>query len=130
MSDKKIPTWGYQGDRAELFQLEPGQSLPSGWFDSPAKTDESAPVDEVQEPEQVDEPELEAEPEAVEPVDLEVSEEIEIPEDWAETGAGTHFKRIKLAKLLQPEMAELIKTDADAIEIIEAELVSRGANDS
>ena len=129
MSEKKIPTWGYQGDRAELFQLEPGQTLPSGWFDSPAKTGESASVEEVQEPEQVDEPELEAETKTVEPAELEVFE-VEIPEDWAETGAGTHFKRIKLAKLLQPEMAELIKTDADAIEIIKAELADRGENNS
>lgn len=48
---------------------------------------------------------------------------VEIPEDWAE---GHHSTRIKLAKTINPEMAELIKTDEDAIGIIKAELEKRG----
>jgi hypothetical protein len=51
---------------------------------------------------------------------------VEIPEDWAEKGAGNHFKRIALAKTINPDMAELIKTDEDAIGIIKAELEKRG----
>ncbi|MCR9194897.1 MAG: hypothetical protein NXH88_09210 [Hyphomonas sp.] len=49
---------------------------------------------------------------------------VEIPEDWAQTGAGTHFRRIKIAKLIDPE-AEVSSDDA-AIAIIEAELAKRG----
>lgn len=49
---------------------------------------------------------------------------VEIPEDWAQTGAGTHFKRIKLAKKIDPE-AE-VSGDAVAIAIIQAELAKRG----
>lgn len=51
---------------------------------------------------------------------------IEIPDDWAETGPGKHSSRIKLAKQLNPEMADVIEKDADAIEVIEAELAKRG----
>jgi hypothetical protein len=51
---------------------------------------------------------------------------VEIPEDWDATGPGKHSSRIKLAKAISPDMAELIKTDEDAIGIIKAELAKRG----
>ena len=31
-----VPTWGYRGDEAKIFDLKPGESLPDGWADSPA----------------------------------------------------------------------------------------------
>ena len=31
-----IPTWGYKGGESKLFNLKPGEDLPSGWADSPA----------------------------------------------------------------------------------------------
>ena len=41
MADEKIvPTWGYKGSKAQIFQLKEGESLPSGWSDSPAATAE------------------------------------------------------------------------------------------
>lgn len=44
MSDEKItPTWGYKGSKAQIFQLKEGESLPSGWSDSPATAAEDRP---------------------------------------------------------------------------------------
>ena len=44
MSDEKItPTWGYKGSKAQIFQLKEGESLPSGWSDSPATAAEEKP---------------------------------------------------------------------------------------
>jgi len=48
---------------------------------------------------------------------------VPIPDDWAETH---HSTRIKLAKQLSPELADAIEKDADAIEVIKAELAKRG----
>lgn len=49
-----VPTWGYCADgEAKIFDLAPGESLPSGWADTPAarpnppeapKADDEAPV--------------------------------------------------------------------------------------
>lgn len=34
----KIPTWGYhRTEAAKVFDLAPGEELPSGWHDTPAK---------------------------------------------------------------------------------------------
>lgn len=43
---------------------------------------------------------------------------LDIPDDWDKTGKGQALKRIRIAKQISPELAELIKTDADAIGII------------
>jgi hypothetical protein len=37
-----VPTWGYRGDEARIFELAPGESLPEGWVDSPAKAEPAA----------------------------------------------------------------------------------------
>ena len=35
---EKTATWGYAADgKAEIFRLAPGERLPEGWVDSPAK---------------------------------------------------------------------------------------------
>lgn len=41
--EKTIPTWGYKGSKAQIFQLKEGESLPSGWSDSPATAAEEKP---------------------------------------------------------------------------------------
>lgn len=33
----KIRRWGYSADDARIFELDPGEPLPAGYFDSPAK---------------------------------------------------------------------------------------------
>ena len=33
----KIPTFGYKGLEAKLFELEPGEGLPDGWIDHPTQ---------------------------------------------------------------------------------------------
>ena len=40
----KVPTWGYavKTGEAQLFHVEPGGKLPSGYVDSPAKAQEPA----------------------------------------------------------------------------------------
>lgn len=39
MSDK-VPTYGYhKTEGAKIFHLEPGEALPKGWHDTPAKLD-------------------------------------------------------------------------------------------
>ena len=42
MSDGKVRRWGYRNGDAQIFELEPGENLPEGWVDSPAKTGEGA----------------------------------------------------------------------------------------
>lgn len=38
MADEQtIPTWGYSATDAKIFDLKPGESLPDGFFDHPAK---------------------------------------------------------------------------------------------
>jgi hypothetical protein len=32
-----VPTWGYRSGEQRIFELQEGQSLPEGWYDSPAK---------------------------------------------------------------------------------------------
>lgn len=44
---------------------------------------------------------------------------VQIPADWAEKGTGNHTKRISIAKQLRPDIADDIKKDEQAIEIIE-----------
>jgi hypothetical protein len=41
MSDT-IPTWGYCKGGSQIFELKPGEGLPKGWYDSPAKIPASA----------------------------------------------------------------------------------------
>lgn len=44
MSDEKIVrTWGYKGTQSKIFDLKEGESLPSGWSDSPATAAEEKP---------------------------------------------------------------------------------------
>lgn len=146
MSDeRKIPTWGYKDGEGKIFQLSPGESLPAGWADSPAPMAQavSEPGPEVSEPEAdaLDEgiqQDLGTAPKADPDLDIPhpgapkeeapeaeaEAELVEIPEDWAVTGTGSHFRRIKLAKLIDPN-AE-ITNDAEAIAVIEAELARRG----
>lgn len=34
----KLPTWGYhRTEAAKVFDLAPGEALPNGWYDSPAR---------------------------------------------------------------------------------------------
>lgn len=40
---EKIPTWGYKGGEAKIFDLEPGEKLPAGWADSPTAVVELPP---------------------------------------------------------------------------------------
>lgn len=44
MSDDKktVATWGYSKDGDEIFDLAPGEALPDGFFDHPAKVKGSA----------------------------------------------------------------------------------------
>jgi hypothetical protein len=42
-----VPTWGYKGDKAQLFDLKPGEKLPKGWSDTPTV---SAPEPEPEPP--------------------------------------------------------------------------------
>lgn len=96
---KTIPTWGYKADEARIFDLGEGESLPSGWVDSPAKVGavKAAPADP------------EPEPEAV--VDAAPEPEAESGTDWR----TLHWKqRFKLAKDLtgNPDIASLEEADA------------------
>lgn len=34
-----IPTWGYKGTESKIFNLKPGETLPSGWADHPSEVD-------------------------------------------------------------------------------------------
>lgn len=37
-----VPTWGYKGGEARVFNLKPGEKLPDGWSDTPSdKSDKS-----------------------------------------------------------------------------------------
>jgi hypothetical protein len=38
---EKIPTWGYGKDGPKLFELDEGESLPSGYYDHPDKMEEA-----------------------------------------------------------------------------------------
>jgi len=31
-----VPTWGYRGTNAKIFDLKPGEKLPKGWSDTPS----------------------------------------------------------------------------------------------
>lgn len=92
MTDRINRTWGYSSQGSQIFNLKEGESLPDGWVDSPAKVSAKA-------------------------VDV-----VAIPDGWAEKSPGSHFKRIGLAKKLAPDLADDIKSDADAIAVIEAHL--------
>lgn len=96
----KVPTWGYKAGEARIFDLEAGESLPSGWVDSPAKVgaEKSAPAEVPDEP-------IEAEPAP------EAVSEGPVPANWRDL----HWKqRVKLAKDLTGN-AEIASTeDADA----------------
>ena len=92
MADRIIRSWGYSAKGAEIFNLKEGESLPDGWVDSPAKVSQVA------------------------------DDAVTIPDGWAEKSPGSHFKRIGLAKKLSPDLADDIKSDADAIAVIEAHL--------
>lgn len=35
--DDTIPTWGYSKNDSQIFDLKPGESLPAGYYDNPAK---------------------------------------------------------------------------------------------
>ena len=42
--DRIIRRWGYHAKQeAKIFELKEGESLPSGWFDSPARVEEEKP---------------------------------------------------------------------------------------
>jgi hypothetical protein len=115
---KTIPTWGYKAGEAQIFQLAEGESLPAGWEDSPAKVGavKAAPVPES-EPEAVEAaPEPEAEPSAS-----------PIPADWRELH---HSTRIKLAKSVAGDLAELITNAKEADEFIEKYEAGNGADHS
>jgi len=39
-----LPTWGYHADgSSKIFQLKPGEALPTGWADSPASVTAEKP---------------------------------------------------------------------------------------
>jgi hypothetical protein len=38
-----IPTWGYRQGASQIFELKPGEDLPKGWYDSPAKIPDGDP---------------------------------------------------------------------------------------
>lgn len=40
----KSPTFGYRPGEARLFELEPGEALPEGWFDTP-QLDPEPPIE-------------------------------------------------------------------------------------
>jgi hypothetical protein len=43
MADEKTtPTWGYSKGDSQIFDLKPGENLPSGYYDNPAKVPGSA----------------------------------------------------------------------------------------
>lgn len=42
MADDTIPTWGYSKKGDQIFNLKPGESLPAGYYDHPAKVPGSA----------------------------------------------------------------------------------------
>ena len=48
----KVPTWGYavKTGEAQLFHVEPGGKLPSGYVDSPAKCKPAKAQDPAAEP--------------------------------------------------------------------------------
>lgn len=143
MEKKIIRRWGYHPtEPARIFEISEGDDLPEGWADRPFPTVASEEVDAADDAvttsddQRVAAAELRAKELEQENASLkeEVSslqeqlaqvasaDVIEIPDDWRE---GHHSPRIKLAKLLNPEFAEAIIKDADAIEVIEAELKSR-----
>lgn len=132
-----FPRWVYRrspttGEAEGMLVNSAAEMPPEGsYVDSPAELDDlddtqAAMIDLEPEAETelvVDAPEVEPAPVTDE---TEVFAGPPIPDDWAEKGTGTHFKRIKLAKLIMPDMADAIKTDEDAIVIIESELERRG----
>jgi hypothetical protein len=153
---KTIQKWGYHPtEEARIFTLADGEDLPEGWAARPVpKGEPEAPeaLDSEEDPvvitegkdtgeidalhaeiaglkselEQANARIAELEAELLDVEEVVEDDLIEIPEDWAETGPGKHSSRIKLAKQLNPEMADVIEKDADAIEVIEAELAKRG----
>lgn len=40
--DETVPTWGYSKDGDQIFDLAPGERLPAGYYDNPAKVPGSA----------------------------------------------------------------------------------------
>lgn len=104
---KTVPTWGYKAGEAKIFNLQEGEDLPAGWVDSPAKVGavKAAPVPEP-EPEAV----IEAEP------DPEAAPEGLVPAGWRDLH---HSTRIKLAKTLAGDAADLITNAKEADELIE-----------
>lgn len=57
MTDEEtVPTYGYKsGEEPRIFQLKKGESLPSGWHDTPqpdkpAKVKKGAKTEETEEP--------------------------------------------------------------------------------
>ncbi len=153
---KKIQKWGYHPtEEARIFELSEGEDLPEGWAARPvpkggAQAEPEAKPEPVK-PEGKDTGEIDGlhaeiaglkseleqayaritELESFEDEELEIPHPgapkapnlIVIPDDWREIH---HSTRMKLAKTLSPEMADAIEKDADAIEIIEAELAKRG----
>lgn len=61
MSDT-VPTWGYKGSEAKIFELKPGEALPSGWADRPGVAPQADPVTEAEKPKRkAKKPEVETE---------------------------------------------------------------------
>lgn len=106
--EKVYRTWGYSASGAEVFTLKEGESLPAGYFDSPAKV--SQPV----------ESEAPAVTDAVEE-----AEELSVPDDWEEL---QWKQQVALAKRISPDMADEIATKDDAVFVIREHL-SNGEND-
>ena len=138
----QFPRWVYRrspttGEVEGMLVNTPAEMPPEGTYaDSPADLDDVADAEAAK----ID---IEPEPTGFDPgpqigpddvlIDAETGAELKpveplvaIPDDWAEKGTGKHLKRISLAKLIAPEMADEIKTDDDAIAIIETELERRG----
>lgn len=64
MTGKRIiRRWGYHASKpAKIFELEEGASLPSGWFDSPARVEAEKPKNKPKA--KAEKVEVEEEPEA------------------------------------------------------------------
>lgn len=100
MAETVIRTWGYSASGAKVFELAPGEALPSGWVDNPGKVSAAVSNDQT----------------------------VTIPDDWDKIGKGQALRRIRIAKQISPDMAELITDDATAIEVIEEEVNRRAKN--
>ena len=60
--DRIIRRWGYHAKQeAKIFELKEGESLPSGWFDSPARVEVVKPKRKPKAEEAEDKSEAEAE---------------------------------------------------------------------